>query len=200
VAYLLMYGHLPTQAEYDNWVYQVTHHTYVHENIKSSWTASGTTRTRWVCFRFGRRALDLLPEAKDHRRQLPAHVSAVRMNREDAHPRRLRLPGAPWASRTSTRTTTSPTRATSSRCSSRWQSLPTSPTRASRRPRRALHPPRRPRAELLGAAVRYVGRPADPFYASRRVRGSTVPCTGGAKSRSQDAPKGRLHRQRPGLP
>ena len=34
VAYLLIYGHLPTQEEYENWVYQVTHHTFVHENVK----------------------------------------------------------------------------------------------------------------------------------------------------------------------
>ncbi|MCA1715923.1 MAG: citrate (Si)-synthase, partial [Actinobacteria bacterium] len=34
VAYLLLYGHLPTEDEYNDWVYQVTHHTYVHENIK----------------------------------------------------------------------------------------------------------------------------------------------------------------------
>ena len=34
VAYLLIYGHLPNQEEYDNWVYQVTHHTFVHENVK----------------------------------------------------------------------------------------------------------------------------------------------------------------------
>ena len=34
VAYLLMYGHLPTKDEYNDWVYQVTHHTFVHENVK----------------------------------------------------------------------------------------------------------------------------------------------------------------------
>jgi citrate synthase len=34
VAYLLIYGHLPSEDEYNDWVYQVTHHTYVHENIK----------------------------------------------------------------------------------------------------------------------------------------------------------------------
>ncbi|MBA3424151.1 MAG: citrate synthase [Rubrobacter sp.] len=34
VAYLVLYGHLPTQKEYDEWVYDVTHHTYVHEMIK----------------------------------------------------------------------------------------------------------------------------------------------------------------------
>ena len=35
VAYLLIFGNLPTQEEYDQWVYDVTHHTYVHENIKN---------------------------------------------------------------------------------------------------------------------------------------------------------------------
>jgi citrate synthase len=35
VAYLLIYGHLPTEDEYDRWVYEITHHTYVHENIKN---------------------------------------------------------------------------------------------------------------------------------------------------------------------
>jgi citrate synthase len=34
VAYLLIYGHLPTEDELNDWIYQVTHHTYVHENIK----------------------------------------------------------------------------------------------------------------------------------------------------------------------
>ncbi|MDP8949330.1 MAG: citrate (Si)-synthase, partial [Actinomycetota bacterium] len=35
VAYLLIYGHLPTEDEYNQWVYEITHHTYVHENIKN---------------------------------------------------------------------------------------------------------------------------------------------------------------------
>ncbi|MEX1178184.1 MAG: citrate synthase [Nitriliruptor sp.] len=34
VAYLLMHGDLPTQDEYDSWVFDVTHHTFIHENIK----------------------------------------------------------------------------------------------------------------------------------------------------------------------
>ena len=33
-AYLLRHGELPDQQEYDRWVYDITHHTYVHENIK----------------------------------------------------------------------------------------------------------------------------------------------------------------------
>jgi citrate synthase len=34
VAYLLIFGKLPTQQELDNWIHDITHHTYVHENIK----------------------------------------------------------------------------------------------------------------------------------------------------------------------
>jgi citrate synthase len=34
VAYLLRHGELPTQTQYDQWVHDITFHTYVHENIK----------------------------------------------------------------------------------------------------------------------------------------------------------------------
>ena len=34
VAYLSLFGELPTQAEMDKWVYEVTHHTFLHENLK----------------------------------------------------------------------------------------------------------------------------------------------------------------------
>src|SRR3954466_2317529 len=34
VAYLLIHGELPTAAQYDQWVFDITHHTFVHENIK----------------------------------------------------------------------------------------------------------------------------------------------------------------------
>src|SRR3954451_819694 len=34
VAYLLIYGALPTQDQLDAWIFEITHHTYVHENIK----------------------------------------------------------------------------------------------------------------------------------------------------------------------
>ncbi len=32
-AYLLIYGELPTQEEHDQWVYDIKHHTLLHENI-----------------------------------------------------------------------------------------------------------------------------------------------------------------------
>jgi citrate synthase len=35
VAYLLIYGELPNQQQYDDWAHHITIHTYVHENVKS---------------------------------------------------------------------------------------------------------------------------------------------------------------------
>jgi len=34
VAYLLIFGELPTAPQLDRWVYDITHHTYVHEDLK----------------------------------------------------------------------------------------------------------------------------------------------------------------------
>src|SRR4029453_17964938 len=34
VAYLLIFGELPTQAQLDRWIFDVIHHTFVHEDIK----------------------------------------------------------------------------------------------------------------------------------------------------------------------
>ncbi len=34
VAYLLLYGDLPSKSEYEEWVYNIIHHTFIHENIK----------------------------------------------------------------------------------------------------------------------------------------------------------------------
>src|SRR5499425_541240 len=34
VAYLLLHGELPTLGQTDDWIYQITHHTWIHENIK----------------------------------------------------------------------------------------------------------------------------------------------------------------------
>ncbi len=33
-AYLTLFGELPTQEQYDDWQYHITHHTIIHENIK----------------------------------------------------------------------------------------------------------------------------------------------------------------------
>ncbi len=33
-AYLILHGELPTVAQLDDWIWQVTHHTWIHENLK----------------------------------------------------------------------------------------------------------------------------------------------------------------------
>ncbi len=35
VAYLLVFGELPTEAQLERWMFDVTHHTFVHEDIKN---------------------------------------------------------------------------------------------------------------------------------------------------------------------
>jgi len=34
VAYLLIHGELPTAAQLENWTWEITHHTWIHENLK----------------------------------------------------------------------------------------------------------------------------------------------------------------------
>jgi citrate synthase len=34
VAYLLIHGDLPNEQQYDEWVHQITYHTYIHENVR----------------------------------------------------------------------------------------------------------------------------------------------------------------------
>jgi citrate synthase len=33
-AYLILFGELPTREQYAHWVYEITHHTWLHENVK----------------------------------------------------------------------------------------------------------------------------------------------------------------------
>ncbi|MDZ7677886.1 MAG: citrate synthase [Acidimicrobiales bacterium] len=34
VAYLLVHGELPSAAQYDTWQHEITHHTFIHENVR----------------------------------------------------------------------------------------------------------------------------------------------------------------------
>jgi citrate synthase len=34
IAYLLVHGELPTQAQHDTWVHEITYHTFIHENMR----------------------------------------------------------------------------------------------------------------------------------------------------------------------
>jgi citrate synthase len=80
VAYLLIYGELPTREQLDEWVFEITHHTYVHENIKKF--VEG--------FRYDAHPMGMLlatvgalstfyPDAKKIDDELERHMAAVRL-------------------------------------------------------------------------------------------------------------------------
>jgi len=80
VAYLLMHGRLPTRDQLDDWVHEITIHTYVHENIKEF--LSG--------FRYDAHPMGMLlgcvgalstfyPEAKAIDDETERHMAAIRM-------------------------------------------------------------------------------------------------------------------------
>jgi citrate synthase len=80
VAYLLIYGELPTQAQLDQWVFEITHHTYVHENIKKF--VEG--------FRYDAHPMGMLlattgalstfyPDARNIDEEMERHMAAVRL-------------------------------------------------------------------------------------------------------------------------
>src|SRR3954471_24487504 len=80
VAYLLINGELPSRQQLDDWVFEITHHTYVHENIKKF--VEG--------FRYDAHPMGMLlattgalstfyPAAKNIGAEMERHMAAVRM-------------------------------------------------------------------------------------------------------------------------
>ncbi|HLL52442.1 MAG TPA: citrate synthase [Myxococcaceae bacterium] len=80
VAYLIMNGELPTKAQLDNFIHLVTHHTYVHENIKDFLDG----------FRYDAHAMSMLgstvaalssfyPDAKNTKDEQTRRIQMIRM-------------------------------------------------------------------------------------------------------------------------
>ena len=80
VAYLLIHGELPTQQQLDDWIHEVTIHTFVHENIKRFMEG----------FRYDAHPMGMLlasvgalstfyPGAKDIDDETERHMAAVRL-------------------------------------------------------------------------------------------------------------------------
>ena len=80
VAYLLVYGELPTRDQLDEWIFEITHHTFVHENIKKF--VEG--------FRYDAHPMGMLlattgalstfyPDAKHIDKESERHMAAVRL-------------------------------------------------------------------------------------------------------------------------
>jgi citrate synthase len=80
VSYLLLYGNLPNQQQLDDWVHQITHHTYVHENIKRFMEGFRHDANPMGMLLASVGALSTFyPEAIDIRDEEQRHISAVRM-------------------------------------------------------------------------------------------------------------------------
>ena len=80
VAYLLIYGHLPTEGEYAQWIYEITHHTYVHENIKNFMDGFRHDANPMGMLLASVGALSTFyPEAREVGDEYQRHVSAVRL-------------------------------------------------------------------------------------------------------------------------
>ncbi|HSK99550.1 MAG TPA: citrate synthase [Rubrobacteraceae bacterium] len=80
VSYLLLYGHLPTEDELNQWVWEITHHTYVHENIKEFISGFRHDANPMGMLLASVGALSTFyPEAIEIRDEYQRHVSAVRL-------------------------------------------------------------------------------------------------------------------------
>ena len=116
VAWLLRHGELPTQAEYDQWVQDITYHTYVHENIKQFMEGFRYDAHPMSMLCAGVAALSsFYPTAKDIYDPRGARHRVHPAAREDADHRGVRLPAREGDARTSIPTTRCRTPRTSSR-------------------------------------------------------------------------------------
>jgi citrate synthase len=80
VSYLLLYGYLPTEDQLNQWVYEVTHHTYVHENIKDFMNGFRHDANPMGMLLASVGALSTFyPEAREVSDEYQRHVSAVRL-------------------------------------------------------------------------------------------------------------------------
>ena len=80
VAWLLRHGELPNKTEYDQWVHDVTFHTYVHENIKSFLTGFRYDAHPMSMLCSGVAALSsFYPEAKNILDPMSREISIVRL-------------------------------------------------------------------------------------------------------------------------
>ena len=203
VSYLLLHGELPTQPQLDQWVHDVTYHTFLHENCKQFIEG----------FRYDAHPMGMLmasvsalstfyPDAgtiaDPDVRQAADHPA----DREDADPGRVRLPApAGQAVRLPRQPAVLLRQLPGHAVQDERADLPGRPA-AGEGARGAVHPARRPRAELLdqrGPLGRLL--PGRSLLGGRR-RGRR-PLRPAARRRqrggAEDAAADRHRRQHPGL-
>ena len=197
VAYLLIHGDLPTAQQFEAWRYEITHHTFIHENVRKRFMEGfhHDAHPMGILDLHGGRAVHLLPERQGHRGPRRPHEAGRAPHRQDAHPRRGRL---------------SPQRRHAVRLPRQQprlrRQLPVDDVEDRRAPlrrqpgagqstRRVVHPPCRPRAELLHhrhAHRRFVPRRPLHLDRSSRRRPLRSPPRRRQRSRHQDAQRDRL--------
>ncbi len=80
VAYLLVFGELPDQAQLDSWVHDITHHTFVHENVKQFLEGFRYDAHPMGMLQSGIAALSTFyPEAKDIQDEENRYLQIVRL-------------------------------------------------------------------------------------------------------------------------
>ena len=148
-AYLILFGELPTRAQLEQWTRDITLHTMLHENIKKFMDGfQYDAHPMGIFLSHRRRAVDHLPRRQARSRRRGAAAADSPADRQGAEHRRLRVPAQhrpavrlpgqrPELHRQLPEHAVQDDRA----------QVPAAPG-ARARARRAVHPARRPRAEL----------------------------------------------------
>ncbi len=107
VAFLLIYGELPTAPQLERWVFDVTHHTFLHEDIKQHLQGFRYDAHPMGMLLAGVGALSTFyPHAKAARRPRGALHGGDPDARQDADARGVLVPPQPRAPLQLSRTTT----------------------------------------------------------------------------------------------
>ena len=69
VAYLLIHGDLPTPGQFEDWRYEITHHTFIHENVRKRFMEGfhHDAHPMGMLVSDRRGAVDVLPRGQEHR-------------------------------------------------------------------------------------------------------------------------------------
>ena len=80
VAYLLVFGELPNESQLESWVHDITHHTFVHENVKQFLEGFRYDAHPMGMLQSGIAALSTFyPEAKDIQDEENRYLQIVRL-------------------------------------------------------------------------------------------------------------------------
>ena len=204
VAYLLLNGELPNEAQFATWRHDVTYHTFIHENVRKRFLEG---------FHYDAHPMGMLVsavaalstfylDAKEHLRSRVPEKQIVRLIAKmptlaaAAHRFSVGMPFV-YPDNSLDFAAELPLHALEGgRATLRGRSRP------GPRPRRPVHPPCRPRAELLDdghAGGRLVTFGSLLGHGRGRRRALRPPARWGQRGRHPDADRHRQHRKRPRL-